>query len=40
MKHSFKWSGRYVEMNKRHGEQKRAAAEHIFSLRSGSTSYF
>ena len=31
---------KYVETNKRHGKQKRAAAENIFSQRSGPTSYF
>ena len=31
MEHSFEWSRRYVETNKRHGKQKRAAAETIFS---------
>ena len=37
---TFKWNRRYVEKNKRHGEQKRAAAENNFSLRSGPTLYF
>ena len=40
MEHSFNWSRHYAETNKRHGEQKGAAAENIFSLRSGLTSYF